>query len=88
MVLPNSTGTRSKYTINFQDNNYNNEMTIYQGIYSHIPTGKCFSLYPRNTNKPQFLFISSSYYNHIRNMNIKVFCRVIMRSDFEKILGF
>jgi len=63
-------------------------MTIHQGISSHMPTGKCLSLFSVNHNKSMLLFISSSNHNHIRNMNLKVFFRVVMRSGFQKILVF
>ena len=42
-------------------------------------TCKCFSLFSLNPNKSQLLFVSSSYHSHIRNMNLKIFYRVIMR---------
>ena len=48
-------------------------------------TGKCFSLFSLNHNKSQLLFISSSYCKHIRNMNLEVFSRVIMRLGFQKV---
>jgi len=63
-------------------------MTIHQGISSHMLTHKCFSLFSLNPNKSQLLFISSSYHNLIRNMNLKVFYMVIMRLDFQKVLIF
>jgi len=49
-------------------------------------TYKYFSLFSLNPNKSQLLFISSSYYNYIGNMNLKVFYMVIMRLDFQKVL--
>ena len=62
-------------------------MTIHQGI-SYMFTGMCFSLFSLNYNKSQLLFISSSNEKHIRNMNLEVFSRVVMRLSFQKNIGF
>jgi len=59
-------------------------MKIHQGMSSHILTGKYFALFPLTPKKTQLLLISASYHNHIRNMNLKVFYRVIMRLGFQK----
>ena len=63
-------------------------MTIHHEISSHILTSKCFSLFSRDHNKSQLLFISSSNHKHIKNMNLEVFSRVVMRLGFQKILVF
>ena len=49
---------------------------------------KCFSLFSLNENKSQFLLFSSSYHKHIRNMNLEVVPKVIMRLSFQKVLVF
>ena len=51
-------------------------------------TGKCLSLFSLNHNKSHLLFISSSNHKHIRNMNLGVFSRVVMRQSFQKNIGF
>ena len=86
-MLPNS--NIEKYRHNqLPRSNQNKQMTIHPRISSDLLTGKCFSLFSLNHNKSRLLFISSSNHKHIRNMNLEVFSRVVMRLGFQKKYWF
>jgi len=50
MMLPNSNIEKYRYN-QLSGSNQNKQMTIHQGISSHMLTGKCFSLFSLNHNK-------------------------------------